>query len=586
MKEQINEIKNNAGFTLTEVLVGIFLISVVFLGVLGVYQLGIKANGLVQKKIVATYIANQQIEVIKNLPYASIGIKNAGPGQVSGILDAATTTIQNGVAYTIETSVVFVIDVADGIDVDSIPADSCPFDYKRVSVTVSSSGSVMGKINFSTDIAPKNLAQECDTSGGILSVLVFDVFGIPISFPLIEVKDSTTGLIVNSATPENGLYYFPLTNTTTYKVFVSKNGYSSDRSYGINEITTPNKPDPLIISGRLTPISFSIDKVSNFSIDTLSAWGSDDFSDSFLDEVKISEKSNTVVNDGKIELATSGMGYFTSGYIISDVISPVNSIRWDSFSFSDNELLDTNINYQIYYASGTDWYLIPDSDLEGNAVGLNSSPVDLSNLSTTTYNELKLKGNFSSALAIETPTLFNWQVFWVTNDAVFLPNTKFELKGAKTIGKDGEDNFVYKYSILTTTDSSGHKDLQGLEWDFYNFSATSGLNLINIQPSPQPINLPPNNATSVKLYLGAQNSVLLTIEDIGTLDPVFAATVRLYRTGYDLTQYTNSNGQSYFLPLNNATYNVDVSATDYLPTSTTVYVNGNTTKMIKLQIQQ
>ena len=79
-------------FTLIEVLVGIFLIMIVFLGIFGAYQLSLKVIGLSKTKIIATAIANGQIEKIRNLAYGSIGVKGSFP---DGVLEAVTTTIQN-----------------------------------------------------------------------------------------------------------------------------------------------------------------------------------------------------------------------------------------------------------------------------------------------------------------------------------------------------------------------------------------------------------------------------------------------------------------------------------------------------------
>jgi hypothetical protein len=181
-------------------------------------------------------------------------------------------------------------------------------------------------------------------------------------------------------------------------------------------------------------------------------------------------------------------------------------------------------------------------------------------------------------------------VSWITNEAVPIPNVTFNLHGNKTIGKNSSDDPIYKYSVIKTTDSSGHKDLQNLEWDLYTFSVapSTGLDLINIQPSPQPVNLLPDANSSVVLYLDAQNSFLLTVQDNTNLEPIFSATVRMYNTGlgYDQTQYTNTKGQTYFIPLSNATYNLEISSSGYLPTSTTASVFGDKTKIIKLEQEE
>ena len=83
----------------------------------------------------------------------------------------------------------------------------------------------------------------------------------------------------------------------------------------------------------------------------------------------------------------------------------------------------------------------------------------------------------------------------------------------------------------------------------------------------------------------AQNSLLVTVENIDTLEPVFSATVRLYNSGlgYDNSQYTDQKGQTLFIPLETATYNLEVQAPGYSATSTTVGVTGNNTKTIMLK---
>ncbi len=171
-----------------------------------------------------------------------------------------------------------------------------------------------------------------------------------------------------------------------------------------------------------------------------------------------------------------------------------------------------------------------------------------------------------------------------------MPRRIRHAQGSLCLGKDSEEDPVYKYSIVTATNSSGHKDIQNLEWDLYTFSSApaSGLDLVDIQPSPQPVNLLPNTTSSVKLYLDAQNSLLLTVQDNITLEPIFSATVRMYNTGlgYDNTQYTNEKGQTYFIPLSNATYNLEISSLEYLSTSITVSVSGDETKTIKLEQEE
>ena len=99
---------------------------------------------------------------------------------------------------------------------------------------------------------------------------------------------------------------------------------------------------------------------------------------------------------------------------------------------------------------------------------------------------------------------------------------------------------------------------------------------------PNPVSLVPNENKIVKLYLDSQNSLLVTVQDLDTLEPIFSATVRLYKSGYDKTQYTNEKGQTYFIPLEVGNYSLDVSSTGYSTITDSVSVPGDLTKTIKL----
>lgn len=568
------------GFTLIDVLIGTALMLIVFLGIFGAYQLGIKAIGQSRNKITALAIANQQLEEVRNLPYESIGVKGSFP---NGVLEAVTSTWQNNIEYTIENRVDFVIDSADGL---SSPEDECPNDYKRVETKVSWGGRFPGEVKLVTDVAPKNLAQECAVEGGILSILVFDAYGKMVPFPLIEIKNPETEEVLKTATPSDGQHYFSLA-TSTYKVVVSKEGYSQERTYGLDEIAIPEKPHPLILEGQLIENSFSIDKLSAFSLETLSPWGADYFFDSFDDTTKISEISALSVNQGEVNLATTSQGYLSSGYLISQEISPTNLVQWDELVFADSEPAETDLKYQIYYATNTSWLLIPDSDLAGNSQGFDLSPVDLSGLEINQYFFLKVRGNFSTNTTTTSPTLYDWQVSWITDLPTPIPNVTFNLRGEKIIGLDAEENPVYKYSQDHTSNSQGQLEIADLEWDAYTFSIdpATDLDLVATDPSPQPISLLPETTLSVDLYLEGENSLLLTIQDSSTLEPIFDAACRLSNSelAYDLTQHTNEKGQTYFIPLEPASYNLEISAPGYFDYFGEIEVSGDERETLKLE---
>lgn len=739
----IFSIPKKSGLSIIDVIIGTALVSIIFLGIFGLFRLGTTVVGKTRAQITAVAIANQYIEKTRSLPYESVGVQGGFP---EGILEPATTTIRNNIVYTIQNRVDYVIDATDGI----IGAeDSCPNDYKKVEVTVSWEGKYQGEETLTTDIAPKNLAQECEGTGGILSVSVFDAYVEQVLSPLIEIRNPENDQLLKSATPDSGHWQFFLNSSTSYKVVVSKPGFSSERTYGISEVTTPEKPHLWVFENQLTESNFFIDETSVFSVDTSSPWSENYFYDSFFNTNKVSSFDNVIIGDSKAELSKNPGVYFeegttdgnlcsfpgdsgdcaqsftmkgqnkqvsqielllrkatstpsniyleirtasTTGQIISSStirdgsslpinlewitfnlhspatltaynqyflrlrsipdsvngegggpvnwgylhsstsppgyqggdafrfvgvnqekmqdydfafkiyeddyvesgsltsvsIFPADLKNWKELFWTDTEPPNTELKYQIFYASNTDWLLIPDSDLPGNSSGFDFSPLNLSSLNTEIYSQLRLRANLSSNDPGFSPSLKEWQLSWISESATPIPNVDFLLHGEKLIGTDQYENPVYKYSSGITSDSNGHVNITGLEWDSYTFSlpTSSELDLISTDPSSQPIPLLPDNTVQdVTLYLEANNSLLITVKDNKTLDPVFAASARLQKesSGYDQTQMTNEKGQTYFMPLELGLYDLDIEAEGYLATSTSINISGDEIKNVRIE---
>jgi len=432
--------QRQSGFTFLEVLVGSALFLLVAVGVFGAYQLGLKVIGQSKNKVTAMAIATGELELIKSLPYSSVGIDGGFP---DGDLESQKVKTVNGTDYTVDMRVDYVIDAADGL---SGPEDDCPNDYKKAEVKVSWSSNLSGDIKITADIAPSNLAEECDEGGGILLISVFDAFGVPVPSPLIEIKDKDTDQLITNAIPSSGSHFFSVP-TDTYKVEVTKSGYSSKRTYGIEEIVSPENPHLAVLENNLTDFDFSIDKLSSFMVE---------------------------------------------------------------------------------------------------AVGPES---------------------------LEYPPI---------------PNASFDLRGAKTIGANEEEEPVYKYLETIIVDQSGQETISGLEWDSYAFTIND-LDLVAIE-SPagaevsQPVGLNPDETLDIRLILQAENSLLTIVRDSVTLEPIFSADIRLYNAGifYDVVQYSDEDGRTYFIPLENGSYNLDIDISGYQSYSGNINVSGDESIIIDL----
>jgi len=599
MKSQISNVKcqNLKGFTFVDVLIGISLMLIVFLGIFGAYQLGLKVIGLSRQKIIATSLANQKLEEARNLPYQKVGIEGIDE---NGALKETEYYPSENPKYTIFTDVDCRNDPADGSD------DTCLCDYKTVTVTVSWSGLFGGEVSLATDIAPKNEIQECEKQGGVLEVSVFDAKGQPVADAQVKVEDSITGYTESCLTDQNGecsgqrgIFLDPSENPENYKVTVSKTGYNTDQTFATGDtydsktIANPEKPNITILSGQITQSSFSIDLLSSFSIETRSSRGKTSFNDSFDNMSKISEFSNILVSEGKVSLAKTNGDYISSGFLISTDITSPNLQGWDEFTFIKELPTDTEIKIQLLYFDGEDWVLIPDSDLPQNSTGLGPSPIDLSILDHTTYDTLRAKATLSTTNPSQTPLLYEWSISYFTKVSQPVSDVTFLLRGNKIVGTDSQEEPIYKYPATSQTiDKTG--TISDLEWDTYNFSnfAISGESVELEEGVPGTIlpdgslsvDLAPNTTQSVTLYLAAENTLLVSVFDSETKDPILGANVRVANNelGYDKTQQTDESGETFFIPLEEANYDLEVTAEGYEAYTDRVSVIGDVTKTINL----
>lgn len=115
----------------------------------------------------------------------------------------------------------------------------------------------------------------------------------------------------------------------------------------------------------------------------------------------------------------------SSGYIVSNEIDhdwvPAQA-TWGDITFNTTEPGGSDVTLQVYYSNTLACdTIVPDGALAGNSSGFDqsSSPIDISGLSTTTYNRICLRANLTQSGA--SPTLDDWSVSW-TRDPVLTQN--------------------------------------------------------------------------------------------------------------------------------------------------------------------
>lgn len=240
------------GFTMAETVVGVAVFLLVSVAAYQGFAGLLRFVATSQYRIAAINFANEQIEIVRNLPYADVGVVGSvPPGKIpnvqqverSGYVFVATTTIRN-------------IDLPFDGQIGSTSNDLSPADNKLVEIEVGcASCQNMKPVVLTAQVAPKNL--ETASTNGALFVRVFDAGGQPVSDAAVRVTSTST--TINDTTNAQGMLQLvdvpPVVEG--YTIEVSKGGYSNDRNY----------TKATVLLQQVTQTSFAIDKVSkiNFS---------------------------------------------------------------------------------------------------------------------------------------------------------------------------------------------------------------------------------------------------------------------------------------------------------------------------------
>jgi Carboxypeptidase regulatory-like domain len=562
--------KTVRGMTLIDVVVGTALIVIVFLALFGLLRASLLLSTLVKDQSTASAVANNQMEYLRSLPYASVGTVGGIP---AGTVPQNATTTEDGVAYTVRTFVDYYDDPADGVG--AADTNGITTDYKRLKVTVTYSIHTTARsITLVSNYAPPGI--ETTLNGGTLQINVVNAVGAPLAGATVTITDASTSPTVNLSTFTNsaGIVSLPGAATSTqYAVTVTEPGYSTAQTYaraGANQNPSPGYFT--VVKGVTTSGTFAIDALGLLTLDTFSpiAWSA--FTDKFTDATKLASLTNTTATGGFLTLTNNGSGYPGSGSAISTTTAPAYLSAWGVASSTISAPAGTTASVQVLNGAGA---LIPDSVLPGNSAGFTSFPINLSGVSTSTYPALALSATLTSTASSSTPSLKSWTITYQAGP-IPLPNVPFTLTGAKTIGTTGAGAPIYKTIINSNTGSTGSDPLS-LEWDSYSL-ALSGYDPIDACNAP-PYALAPAAALVESLILGpaTSNSLLVSVSD-GSGNSVPGATVTLSRSGFTQTVTGSSCGAAYFGGLTaGSAYSVMISKAGYTTNTTSgVTVGGHT----------
>lgn len=258
--------KNHQGFSLIETLVGVLILAVVSLTLHSLINFTLKTIWESKARVTATQLANQKIEMARNLDYEDVGTTSGIP---IGTIPTNEIISRNNINYTVQTEISYVDDPFDGT-LGGDPDDTLNTDYKKVRVEVSWNYRLQNEpVVLMTNIVPPGL--ESSVGGGTLKILVYDAGGAPVPQANVTIDNTDVNPVIDidTVTDDNGYLILPGSpeSIENYEITVTKAGYSTNQTYDITaELPSPEKPHASVFEAQTTNISFAIDQTSDINV--------------------------------------------------------------------------------------------------------------------------------------------------------------------------------------------------------------------------------------------------------------------------------------------------------------------------------
>lgn len=265
--KKLRRYKPQAGFSLLEVLIAMAIFAMFASSIFFVYGNLLEIMSRTRTRTLSSTLLNREIEMIRLLPYDSVGIIGGYP---AGVIAQQRVEVYEGTQFLIKAYVRNIDDPFDGTTGGS-PNDTAPADYRLVELEVSCALCYgIPPLTYTTWVAPQNL--ESASNNGSLFVNAFDADGLPIYEADVKVVNSNaspTITIIDQTNASGQLQLVDIpTSTNGYQITVSKQGYSTSVTYlpGDPANPNPNQPHMTVAAGQITEASFGIDRVSTITV--------------------------------------------------------------------------------------------------------------------------------------------------------------------------------------------------------------------------------------------------------------------------------------------------------------------------------
>jgi type II secretory pathway pseudopilin PulG len=225
LQKKKKRLTQTRGFTLIEGLAVLFIASVIIVAFLNVFSQGSTWLLESKKKTIAVAIANEKMEMLRNLAYENVGVSGSIP---TGVISGEEFLERSGTSYRIVTDIRYRDDPYDGT-LGGTPNDMLNVDQKQATITVLwGEENSSQKIRLSALFVPSGI--ESLSGAGTLSINVIDSSGSGIGFASVRIVHPEKGIDFFTTTNSNGNILLPGAPESLdqkYEITISKSGYET-----------------------------------------------------------------------------------------------------------------------------------------------------------------------------------------------------------------------------------------------------------------------------------------------------------------------------------------------------------------------
>ncbi len=584
------------GTTLIETLIAAAFFVVFSLAIYQLYTKVLELSSRIRIKTVATQIASEQIEFIRNLAYSDVGIVSGIP---SGVIPATKSVTRNGVTFSVNTTIRNIDLPADGT-LGGMPNDMSPADNKlSVIQVVCTSCANSLSVEYTTAIAPKSL--ETENGNGALVIRAIDGSGLPIvgatvliqntalnpNINFSDVTDSTGVLTIVDAPP----------STEEYHITVSKNGYSTEQTYLPGETSNPNpiKPHITVAANTVSQATFSIDQTGSIDLRAQSAQCA-----------AITGVSGSFVGSKLIGTSPDVIKTIIP-FTINTASNIINNIEWDTYSLAlggtTYDLSGTNPIFPISIAPGSNQQVTLTLKSASSGSRLIVAATDLTGLpiAGATVEVDGPSGTFTNQTSVGSVTQTDWSGGSGQED--FIDNTRFlstdggidynTINGQLTLSSAGSTYLSSGEIISSTIDLGAPANLQQLSWSPASQPTGLGANPVKFQIATNLDNTTWNfigpDGTDASYYTDVTSDIAsvhngdqyLRYKLILSTDDT-DKTPSITDIGFTYTSGCLPPGQIDVGGLSSGAYTVTVSKAGYTTAVKNITISGNTYETVQL----